>query len=159
MSLRFRNEATPDIEVFHRPLIRPLEKDIVRHDVVVAKCWHYGDHIVVGPSAIFIGHAEHLPKLLDQELILAYNLLLRARMLLVVVVPCRVARPDDKVDIVPYVVLNPSKRLIDQRKRGVTTRRLCAIDACRSSLAVTCRFRSRARVRLVERVWVEVCIL
>lgn len=143
MPLRFRDEAAPDIEIFHRPLVRPLEEDVVRHNVVVAKGWHYGYHIVVGPSAVFIRHAEHLPKLLDQELVLAYNLLLRARMLLVVVVPRRVTRPDDKVDIVPYIILDPPESLIDQRKRGVAPRSLCAVDACWSLLAVTCRFRSR----------------
>jgi hypothetical protein len=159
MPLRFRNEAAPDVEILHRPLVRPLEEDVVRHDVVVAKGRHDGDYIVIGPSAILVRHAKHLPELLDQKFVLAYDLLLRARMLLVVVVPRRVARPDDEVDIVPNILLDPSESLIDQRKRGVATGRLRAVDTCRSSLAVTCCLRRRARVRLVERIWVEVCIL
>jgi hypothetical protein len=159
MPLRFRDETAPDVEILHRPLIRPLEEDVVRHNVVVAKGWHDGDHIVVGSSAVLVRHAKHLPELLDQKLVLAYDLLLRARMLLVIVVPRRVARPDDEVDVVPDILLDPSERLVDQREGGVAPRRLRAIDACGSSLAVTCRLRSRARVRLVERVWVEVCVL
>lgn len=159
MSLRFRDEAAPDVEILHRPFIRPLEKDIVRHNVVIAKGWDDGDDIVVGPPAVLVRHAKHLPKFLDQKLVLAYDLLLCARMFLVIVVPRRVARPDDEVDIVPDILLDPSERLIDQRKRRVAARRLRTVDACRASLAVTCRLRSRARVRLVERVWVEVCIL
>ena len=119
MPLHFRNEAAPDVEILHRPLVRPLEEDVVRHNVVVAKGRHDGDHIVVGPSAVLVRHAKHLPKLLDQKFILAYDLLLRARMLLVVVVSRRVARPDDEVDIIPDIVLDPSECLIDQRKGGV----------------------------------------
>jgi hypothetical protein len=121
MPLRFRDEAAPDVEVLHRPLVRPLEEDVVRHNVIVAKGWDDGDHIVIGPSAVLVRHAKHFPKLLDQKFVLAYDLLLRARMLLVVVVPRRVARPDDEVDIVPDILLDPSERLIDQRKWGVAS--------------------------------------
>jgi len=119
MPLSFWDEASPNIEVLHSPFVRPLEENVVRHDVVVAKCWHDRDHIVIDPSAILIRHAKHLCKLLYQELILAYDLLLRACMLFVVVVSRRVARPDDKVDIVLDIVLDPSKCLIDERKRRI----------------------------------------
>lgn len=87
----------------------------MRHDVVIAKRWYNGDDIVADPSAILIRHPKHLGELLYQKLILAYDLLLRARVLLVVVVSRRIACPDYKVDIVLDIVLDPSERLVDQR--------------------------------------------
>ena len=119
MPLCLRDEAAPDVQVLHCPLIWPLKEDIVRHDIIIAKRWHDGDHIVVDSSTVLIRQAKHLPKLLDQELVLTYDLFLRAHMLLVVVVSRRVARPDHKVDIVLDVVLDPFKGLIDQRKRRI----------------------------------------
>lgn len=156
MSLRLGNEAAPDVEILHRPLVRPGEKDIVRHDVVVAKRGYDRDHIVVGTSAVLVRHAKYLCKLSDQELVLAYDLLLRACMLLVVIVSRRVARPNHKIDVVLDIVVDPSKGRVDQGKRRIAAGRLCTVDACRSSLAVTCCLSRGTRVRLVERVGVEV---
>lgn len=119
--LRLRDKAAPDIQVLHRPLVRSLEKDVVRHDVVIAKCWHDRNHIVVDTSAVLVRHAEYLAKLLNQELVLADDLLLRARMFLVVVVSRRVARPNYEVDIILDIVFDPFERLIHQRKWRIAT--------------------------------------
>lgn len=121
MSLGLRYEAAPYVQVLHRPLVRSRKEDVVWHDIVVAKRWHNRYHIVVYSSAIFIRHTKHLTKLFDQKLVLTYDLLLRARMLLIVVVSRRVARPDHKIDIVLDIVVYPPKRLIDQREGRIAT--------------------------------------
>lgn len=156
MSLSLRYKAAPDVQVFHRPLVWSGKEDVVWHNIVVAKGWHNRYHIVVYSSAILIRHTKHFTKLFDQELVLAYDLLLRACVFLIVVVSCRVTRPDHKIDLVLDIVVDPSERLIDQRERRVATRRLSAVDACWSSFSMTCCLSCGARVRLIKWVRVEV---
>jgi hypothetical protein len=86
----------------------------VWHDVVVAKRWHNRNHIVIGTSPVLVRDAKYLPELVNQELILRYDLLLGTSVFLIVVVSRRVAGPDDKVDVVLDVVVDPSERLVDQ---------------------------------------------
>lgn len=157
MPLRFRDKATPNVQILHRPLVRALQENVVRHDVVVAKCRHNRDHIIVGPSPVLVRHTEDLSELVHQVFILLDDLLLCAGVLLIVVVSRRVACPNDEINIILDVVLDPLERLVHQRIWRIASRRLCAVDASRSSLAVTCCLLGGARVRLVEGVRVEIC--
>ena len=159
MPLRLWDEAAPDVQVLHGPLVRALQENVVRHDVVVAKRRHNWNHIIVGPSPVLVRHPEHLSELVYQVFILVNDLLLCAGVLLIVVVSRRVACPNDEINVIPDVVLDPLERLVHQRKRRITPRRLCAVDASRPSLAVACCVLGGARVRLVERVRVEICNL
>jgi hypothetical protein len=52
MSLRLGYELPPDVQVLHRPPIRPVGEDIVRHDVIVTKRRHNRYNEVV--RAMFI---------------------------------------------------------------------------------------------------------
>jgi hypothetical protein len=157
MPLRFRDEAAPNVQVLHRPLVRALQENVVRHDVVVAKRRHNWDHIIVGPSPVLVRHTKYLSKLVYQIFILVDDLLLCAGVLLIVVVSRRVACPNNEIDFIPDVVLDPLERLVHQRIWRIASRRLCTVDASRSSLAVACCLFGGARVRLVEGVRVEIC--
>jgi hypothetical protein len=113
MSLCLRNEATPDIQILHRPLIGPGKEDVVRHNIIVAERWHDRDHIVARSSSALVRLAKDLCELIDQKFVLLYNLLLCTRQVFVVVMSRRVARPDDKVYIILDIVVDPSERLVD----------------------------------------------
>lgn len=158
MSLYLGYESTPDIQVIHRPGIWAASEDVVRHNVVVAKSRHNGNDKIVGAMAR-LGISKDLYKFRDHELVLVDNLIVCSRYLLVIVVARRVACPYDEVDFILDVVLYPLKRLVDQGKRRVAARRLCAVDARGSSFSVACCAGFCAGICLVERVWVEVCIM
>ena len=158
MSLRLRYKLPPDIQILHRPPIRPAGEDVVRHDIVVTKCGHnWYDEVVRAMPVVVL--PKDLRQLGDHELILLYDLLLRPRYLLVVVVPRRVARPYNKVYVILDVVVYPLKRLIDEREGRVAAGGFGAVDAGRTMFAVAGGVRCGARIRLVEWIWMEVWII
>jgi hypothetical protein len=157
MPLGLWNEAAPDVEVLFGPLVRPAQEDVVGHDVVVAKGGHNGNDVVVDGRMVALRLAKDLCELVDEKFILADDLLLSAGNLLVVVVAGRVASPDDKVDVVLDVVVDPLERLVDKREGRVASRRLCAVDASRAALAVAGGVLGGARIGLVEGIGMEVC--
>jgi hypothetical protein len=130
----------------------------VRHDIVVAKRGHDRYNEVVRAMPVVV-----LPKDLrqfgDHELILLYDLLLRPRYFLVIVVPRRVARPYNKVYVFLDVVVYPLEGLVDERKGRVAAGGFGAIDAGRAMFAVAGGIRCGARIRLVEWIWMEVWII
>lgn len=99
---------------------------------------------------------KHLGELADDKLVLVYDLFRRTRNLLVVVVPCRVARPDDEIDVVLEMLIDPFECLIDQRKGRVTTGCLSAVDTSRTMPTVAGVTRAGTRIRLVEGIGVYV---
>lgn len=157
MPLSLGDEAPPYVQVFDSPSVRAAQEDVVRHDVVVAKGWYHRNGQVVGRSIMVSSLAEDLCKLGDHELILLDDLLLCTWYVFVVVVPCRIARPYDKVNVILDVVVYPLECLIDERKRRVAAGRLCAVYASRATLAMACCLCSRAGICLVERIWMKVC--
>jgi hypothetical protein len=102
--------------------------------------------------------SEDFYELGDQVLILLYHLFLRSGYPLVIVVSGRVACPDNKIYIILDVLVYPIERLVDESERRVAAGSLCAVYAGRPTLAMTCCLFLRTRVRLVEWIWVEVCM-
>jgi hypothetical protein len=103
--------------------------------------------------------AKDFQKFVYDELVLLYDLVLAARYPFVIVVSGRVARPDDKVDVVSYVVLDPFESDIEERLRRVAGRSFGAIDASRAGSSMAGAFFGRRRVGLVVRVLVDICPL
>lgn len=155
MSLCLRYEATPDIQILGRPSIRPAREDVVRQYVVVAESRH--DWYRKGICTTTVpALSKNLSELGHHVLVLLYDLLLRPRNRIVIVVSRRVASPYDEVYFVFQVVVYPFERLVDERKGRVAARRLCAVNAGRATLAMARRIRGGTRVCLVERVRMEV---
>ena len=128
----------------------------MRHYVVVAESRHDRYDKVMGAVAMATV-SKDVGKPRDHVLILLYDLLLRPRYVLVIVVSRRVARPYDKVDVVLDIVLDPLERLVNERIRRVAASRLCAVESSGPAFAVACCFSGGARICLVEWVRVEVC--
>lgn len=84
------------------------------------------------------------------------DLLDAARELLVVVVACRVAGPDDEINRVFDVLIYPVKGRIDQREGAVTVARLGAISTSRAFLSMACCVFIGSGIGLVEGVGMEV---
>ena len=157
MSLHLGYEAAPNVQVFRRPPVGTAEEDVMRHDIVVAKRRHNrNDKVVDGPVMVMMPVAKNLCELGDHKFVLLYHLPLRARYVFIVVVSRRVARPDDEVDVVLDILVDPLERLVDERERRVAARRLGAIHARRPMSAMAGCVRRCARVGLVKRIGVEV---
>jgi hypothetical protein len=158
MSLRLGDKTLPDIQVFGRPLVRPTQEDVVRHDIIVAKSRHdrdlevmLGIHMVLGAA-----RSKHVCKFCDQQLILRNDLLLCSWYLLIIIVARRVAGPYDEVYAISQVLVDPFEGLVNQGEGGIAAGRLAAIHACRSSFAVASGICFGAGICLVEGVWVEI---
>ena len=137
MSLLFWNEFPPNVQVPHRPAIGAAREDVMRHYVVVAESRHDRYDKVMGAVAMATV-SKDVGKPRDHVLILLYDLLLRPRYVLVIVVSRRVARPYDKVDVVLDIVLDPLERLVNERIRRVAASRLCAVESSGPASAVAC---------------------
>lgn len=137
MSLLFRYKAPPDIQVLHCPSIRASREDVVRQYVVVTECRHYWYRKSVCTTAVTTP-SKNLGKLRNHVLVLLYNLLLRARNVVVIVVSRRVASPYNEVYVVFYIVVYPFERLVDESKGRVAARRLCAVNTRRATVTMAC---------------------
>lgn len=157
MPLRLGYETPPYIQILHGPSVGPAEEDVMRHDVVVAEGRDNRDDVVFCRGMLVMVLSEDLGELGDHVLILAYDLPLCSGNFLVVVVPCRVARPDDKVYAVPDIVVDPLERLVDERVGRVAGGRLCAVYARGAMFAVASSVCCGARVCLVVGVRMKVC--
>jgi hypothetical protein len=157
MALGLWDETPPHVQVLLGPAIRALQENVVWHNVVVAKGRDHGYRVLVGAPMFVLVLAEHLCELGHHIFVLLHDLLGRSWQRIVVVVPCGVARPYDKVDVVLDVVVNPLERLVDERIGRVAARRLCAVHACGPALAMACCLLRGAGIRLVVGVGVEIC--
>lgn len=115
VSLLLGDEIPPNIQILHGPLVRPLQKDVVRHNVIVAKGGYDRHHQRTGWAlGVVFGSPKDLGEFRNDMLILLDDLGLRARDLLVIVVAGGIAGPDDEVDVVAQMFLHPLERLVDQ---------------------------------------------
>lgn len=121
MSLRLRYETPPNVEILHRPAIRPGQENVMWHDVVVPKRWDHRHCPLVGAPILVFGVSKDFCELVDHELILAQDLFLGTRELFIVIVPGRVACPNDKVYVIFDIVADPVKRLVYERIRRIAT--------------------------------------
>lgn len=157
MSLRFRHNPPPYLLIILRPPIRPLNKDIMRQNVVIPKRRHnrYPELLQARPVIAFAS-PKHLFELVHQHAVLAQHLRFRSRDLLVVVVARRVARPDYKVDFVGEVLGDPGEGCVDEGQGGVAVAGFGAVVACCAMAAVTGEAGFGGGVRFVEGVGVDV---
>lgn len=117
MLLHFGDEVTPDIEVTASPEIRPSLENIVRQDIIVAKGGNDWNDKVICRIVIrlLLVLSKDFVEFVHEQLVELGDLLDVSGNLLVVVVTCRIASPDDKVDRVLELVANPVKGGIDKR--------------------------------------------
>ena len=152
VALLLGDEVAPDVGVLPEPLVGPRAQDVVRQDVVVPKVGHHGD---AQAGAALVG--EQLGEPVGDPPVGPQHLVRVARQLLVAVVAGAVAGPDDEVDLVPEVGRDPVERRIHERVGRVAAGRLGAVDARGAAAPVAGAVLVRGRVRLVERVRVNVC--
>lgn len=99
------DKLVPDFAVLLRPPVRTGLHDIMRHYIVIPESRNNGDGVL---------SAKDLGEFVHHELIQADDLICRAGIPLIIVMPCRVTSPDDKVNLVFKVVLNPAKCLVNE---------------------------------------------
>lgn len=68
----------------------------------------------------------------------------------------RVASPDDKIDLVFEMVVEPLKRCIDEGEWRITIGRLGAEDACRAGITMACRLCRCGGEGFVESIWMKI---
>ena len=108
MSLLFRDESFPDTQVFLRPLVGPGLHDIVGHNVNVPKVRNDGYGPFIGRVRVVL-LAKDLLELVYQQLVRFNNLLFCSRYLLIGIMAGRVSCPNDEVDGIFDVVVDPLK--------------------------------------------------
>ncbi len=100
----------------------------------------------------FVSISKHLVELAHEIAVLVEDLLLAPWKFLIIVVPCRVTSPDDKVDVVFKILFNPLEGRVDKGIWRVAVRCLGAIDSSRTLEAVAGGFFIGGRVHFVERI-------
>jgi hypothetical protein len=75
MPLSLWYEVPPHVEILLSPAIWTRKKDVVWHDVVVAKRWDYGYDPLVSMAIVPLARSKDLFEFGDHELILLHNLL------------------------------------------------------------------------------------
>lgn len=150
VTLRFGDEAAPDITVGVQPLIGAGIEDVVREEIIVAKGRDDGDV----KFAMFASDSVH--EFVGEDAVGAEDGTAITGVLLVAVVTGRVARPDDKVDIVLDVGLDPIEGGVDEGEGGVAVGLLCAVRSGMASLAVAGDALLRRRMRFVELVGMQI---
>lgn len=126
--------------------------DIVWQDIIVAKRWDDWYRRFVLPIPL----TPDLLELLYHKLVLAEHLVHRSRYPLVIIMACRVTRPDHEVYGIFEVFVYPVESRIDQSKGGVAIASLSPICSCRSRTTMTCIVFCRRGIYLVERIRVEI---
>lgn len=110
MSLLLWDKWPPYLAQLACPFIWPFFKDIVRHHVIVADIrndWNRGFVL----AAIFL-LSKHLQELVYHSLIEFLNLLFRARMAFIIVMAGRISGPNNKINLISEISLDPIKCLI-----------------------------------------------
>lgn len=114
------------------------------------------DKIIVRVGIVdVVSLAKDLDKLGDDELVESNDLLVRSRVVLVVVVSRGIARPDDEVDVILDVVVDPLESRIYQAERTITTGDFRPVVPGRPFPGVTLII--WRRVEFVEGVGMNVC--
>ncbi len=93
----------------------------MRKDIIVPEGWNNWDNEVVRWIRVvdIVVFAKDLYEFVYYCAVLRQYLLFRTRILLVVVMACRIPRPDDEVNRVFQILIYPSKSLIDQTERSI----------------------------------------
>ncbi len=159
VALFLGDELPPDPGELLGPPVGTGGEDVVWKNVVVAEIGHDGYGEIVGGIGVVevVGFAKELDEFVDEHLIQLDDLFGAARDELVIVVASGIPGPDDKVDGIFEVVVDPLKGSVDQGDGGVTVGPLGAEDTGvalppMASIIVLC-----GGVSTVESVWVEVC--
>ncbi len=131
MALLLRDKFAPDVGVTLSPSVGTLGEDVMREDIVVAEIGYDGYGEVVGGIGVVdvVVLAKDVDELLDEHLIQPDDLGLTAWDEFVVVVTSGIAGPDDEVDGIFEMVVDPLERSIDQGEGRVTIGLLGAEDA------------------------------
>ena len=158
MSLLLRNEFSPDAGVLPRPSIRSGLKDVVRHDVVVAIIRYDGYGEIIGRVSVIdvIIFAKDFRELVDQEFVQLLDLLLGSWNFFITVMTGGVASPENEVDVVSKIVVDPFECSVDQRDWRVAVCSLCAENTGRSITPVACLNLLGRCVGFVESISMEV---
>lgn len=116
MPLSLGDKFSPDVGAVLGPSVRTLGEDIIRKDVVVAKVGHNRNGGIISGIGIIdiVVLAKDLDKFVDEHLVQLDDLRLGAWDELVVIVTSRIASPDNKVDRVFEVVIDPLESSVDQ---------------------------------------------
>lgn len=122
MPLSLGDEFSPDVGAVLGPSVGTLGEDVMRKDVVVAKVGHNGNGGIIGGIGIIdiVVLAKDLDEFVSEHLVQLDDLRLGAWDELVVIVTSRIASPDDKVDRVFEVVIDPLESSVDQAEWRVT---------------------------------------
>ena len=159
VALFLGDELPPDAGELLGPPVRTWGEDVVWKNVVVAEIGHDGYGEIVGRIGVVevVGFAKELDEFVDEHLIQLDDLFGAARDELVIVVASGIPGPDDKVDGIFEVVVDPLKGSVDHGDGGVTVGPLGAEDTGvalppMASIIAVC-----GGVSTVESVWVEVC--
>ncbi|KAL8881566.1 MAG: hypothetical protein Q9198_001250 [Flavoplaca austrocitrina] len=160
MALFLRDKFAPDVGVALSPSVGTLGENIMRKDIVVAEVGHDGYGEVVGGIGVIdvVVLAKHLDELLDEHLIQPDDLSLAAWDELVVIVTSGIAGPDDEVDGIFEIVVDPLESSIDQGEGGITIGFLGAEDAGIARAPVASIIAVCGGELAVEWVWVEICM-
>lgn len=122
MALLLGDKLPPDLGKFLGPPVGTLGEDVVWENVVVAEVRHDGYGEIVGRIGVVdvVGFAKDLDEFVDEHLIQLDDLLFCARNELVIVVASGIASPDDKVDSIFEVVVDPLESSVDQGDGRIT---------------------------------------
>ena len=160
MALFFRDKFAPDVGVVLSPSVGTLGENIMRKDIVVAEVGHDGDGEVVGGISVIdvVVLAKDVDELLDEHLIQPDDLGLTAWDEFVVVVTSGITGPNDEVDFVFEIVVDPFESSVDQGEGRITISLLGAEDAGIARAPVTSIIAVCGGELAVEWVWVEICM-
>ncbi len=159
MALFLGDKFPPDVGVVLGPSVGTLGEDVMRKDIVIAEVGHDGNGEVVGGIGVIdvVVLAKDLDELLDQHFVQPDDLGLTARNELIVVVTSRIASPDDEVDGIFEIVVDPLESSIDQGEGRVTISLLGAKDASIAYAPVASIIAVCGGRLTVEWIWVEIC--
>ena len=130
----------------------------MREDVIVAEVGNDGDDEIIGRVGVVdvVLLAKHLDEFVDQQLVQIDDLFLASWDELVVVVASRVTGPDNKVNGVFEVVVDPLKRSVDQADGGIAVGFLRTEDTSVAFAPMACIVTIRGRVLAVERIGMKI---
>jgi len=156
MSLLFRDEFSPYIQVRAGPQVRASVEDVVRKDVIVAECRYDWDGEIVVRVVVMVACVKDLLKLLRNKSVQANDLFSCSRNLFVIVVTSRIACPDDKVNRVSDLLIYPIECRVDKRDGRVAIRSFRSIISSRAVSSMTGITFFGRRVGLVEAIGMEI---
>ena len=141
MTLLFWDELPPDMGELSGPPGRASLHDVVGHNIIVAPCRDNRYSEVVGwiPIINVVTLAPNLCEFGDEHLVQIDDFAGCAWYLGIAIMSRRVASPNDEIDFIFEVVIEPLECCIDKSEWRITIRRLGAEDTCRPGITMACR--------------------